>query len=45
MMEMYGSKATKLTGKKKSKAKVGMHKMPDGRMMKNSSMKKMGKKK
>jgi hypothetical protein len=45
MMEMYGSKATKMTGKKKTKAKTGMHKMPDGKMMKNSSMKKMGKKK
>ncbi len=45
MMEMYGSKATKLTGKKKSKAKKGMHKMPNGKMMNNSSMKKMGKKK
>jgi len=45
MMEMYGSKETKTGGKKKTKAKTGMHKMPDGKMMKNSSMKKMGKKK
>lgn len=44
-MEMYGAKATKMTGKKKTKAKLGMHKMPDGKMMKNSSMKRMGKKK
>jgi len=46
MMEMYGSKMTqKKKTKAKSKAKTGMHKMPDGSMMKNSSMKKMGKKK
>jgi hypothetical protein len=45
MMEMYGSKMTDKKTKSKSKAKTGMHKMPDGKMMKNSSMKKMGKKK
>jgi hypothetical protein len=45
MMDMYGAKAPKMGGKKKTKAKTGMHKMPDGKMMKNSSMKKMGKKK
>jgi hypothetical protein len=45
MMEMYGSKMTDKKNKAKSKAKTGMHKMPDGKMMKNSSMKKMGKKK
>jgi len=45
-MDMYGAKASMVGGKKKkSKAKTGMHKMPDGKMMKNSSMKKMGKKK
>jgi hypothetical protein len=44
MMEMYGAKSPK-KGAKKTKAKAGMHKMPDGKMMKNSSMKKMGKKK
>ena len=43
MMEMYGSKAG--GKKKKSSAKKGMHKMPNGQMMKNSAMKKMGKKK
>ena len=44
MMDMYGKK----TGKKYV-AKKGMHRMPDGTMMKNSAMnkqtKKMGKKK
>ena len=47
MMDMYGAKASMVGGKKKKKsaAKKGMHKMPDGKMMKNSSMKKMGKKK
>ena len=39
MMDMYGKK----TGKK-SVAKKGMHKMPDGTMMKNSDMKKPTKK-
>ena len=44
MMDMYGAKASMVGGKKKkSAAKKGMHKMPDGKMMKNSSMKKMGK--
>lgn len=43
MMEMYGSKAG--GKKKKATVKKGMHKMPDGTMMKNSAMKKMGKKK
>jgi len=45
MMDMYGGKKTG----KKAAAKKGMHKMPDGTMMKNSAMKKqtkkMGKKK
>ena len=44
-MEMYGSKATKMGSKKKIETKKGTHKMPNGKMMKNSSMKKMGKKK
>jgi protein involved in sex pheromone biosynthesis len=39
MMDMYGKK----TGKK-SVAKKGMHRMPDGTMMKNSAMKKQTKK-
>ena len=46
-MEMYGSKAPKMgskkkqsAAKKKMEAKKGMHKMPDGTMMKNSAMKK-----
>lgn len=44
MMDMYGGKKT-TKNKKKTTSKKGMHKMPDGKMMKNSSMKKMGKKK
>jgi hypothetical protein len=44
MMDMYGGKkATKMTGKKKV-SKAGMHRMPDGTMMKNSAMKKSMKK-
>jgi hypothetical protein len=35
-------KATKTTGK--NKAKPGMHRMPDGTMMRNSDMKKAKKK-
>ena len=34
-----------MKGNMMSKKVAGMHKMPDGTMMKNSSMKKMGKKK
>jgi len=46
MMDMYGAKTSMVGGKKKkAAAKTGMHRMPDGKMMKNSSMKKMGKKK
>jgi hypothetical protein len=45
MMDMYGGKKTMGGKKKKAAAKKGMHKMPDGTMMKNSAMKKMGKKK
>jgi hypothetical protein len=45
MMDMYGGKKTMGGKKKKAAAKTGMHKMPDGKMMKNSAMKKMGKKK
>jgi hypothetical protein len=46
-MDMYGAKASKMgsnkkqsAAKKKIEAQKGMHKMPDGTMMKNSAMKK-----
>lgn len=40
MNKMYGAKAPKKGVKKKTKVKPGMHRMPDGTMMKNSDMKK-----
>lgn len=47
MKEVYKSKAAKMKHekkespvKKKAEAKSGMHKMPNGKMMKNSAMKK-----
>jgi hypothetical protein len=43
MNKMYGAKAPKKGVKKKTaakKVKPGMHRMPDGTMMKNSAMKK-----
>jgi len=47
MKEVYKSKAVKMKhekkeslAKKKAEAKTGMHKMPNGKMMKNSAMKK-----
>lgn len=45
-MNSYKALEKGAKGKKAKKSKKsGMHKMPDGKMMKNSAMKKMGKKK
>ena len=44
-MKMNSYKALEKGAKGKKAKKSGMHKMPNGKMMKNSAMKKMGKKK
>lgn len=44
-MNMSSYKTLEKGAKGKKAKKSGMHKMPNGKMMKNSAMKKMGKKK